>query len=75
MITFSLGLILGIFIGAYVASPVFRRKINNKILKRENTKALSSSNICEACNGTGLQTLKSGLQVKCPVCSSAGVRK
>ena len=39
MINFGAGLILGILIGAYIANPVLRKKINAKLLKRE-TKAM-----------------------------------
>jgi len=75
MINFGIGLILGILIGAYVASPIFRKKINDKILNKGATVKTQSlkPNPCKACNGTGFQTLKSGLKVECPVCKGTGI--
>ena len=75
MINFGIGLILGILIGAYATSPVFRKKINDKILKREPVIKTQSPKLdpCKACNGVGFQTLKNGLNVECPVCKGTGI--
>lgn len=74
MINFGIGLILGILIGFYAGNPVFRRKVNVMVQKRRASKA-QSLNACVACNGLGLQTTKSGLQVQCPVCKGTGLKQ
>jgi len=64
---FGIGLILGILIGFYAGNSTFRRKVNTKIMQREK-----APNVCITCKGSRLQTLKSGLQVQCPVCKGTG---
>jgi len=72
MIGFGVGLILGILIGFYTGNPIFRRKVNAMIQKKKTYK---SPNACVACDGLGLQKMKSGLQVQCPVCKGTGLKK
>jgi len=69
MIGIGVSLILGILIGFYAGNPMFRRKVNTAIQKRGASK-IQSPNACMACDGVGLQTTKSGLQVQCPVCGN-----
>lgn len=64
---FGIGLILGILMGFYAGNPTFRHKVNAKIMQREK-----APNVCIACKGTRLQTLKNGLRVQCPVCKGTG---
>ena len=71
MMLFSVGLIVGILLGAYAANHKFRQKVNARLMRKETLKPLDA---CIACGGSGLQTLKTGLQVQCPVCKGTGLK-
>lgn len=72
MITFGIGLIVGILLGAYVSNHAFRQKVNARLMRKEMPKL---PNACIACGGSKLQTLKTGLQVQCPVCKGTGLKQ
>jgi len=75
IMTFGLGLILGIFIGVYFGNPVMRKRINAKLLQKIPTGEHTVTKVCKACEGLGLQTLKNGVKIECPSCEGTGKRK
>lgn len=71
MIGIGIAFILGILIGAYIANPILRKKINNWLFKRETVNVKTS--LCKACKGTGYLISQSSARIKCSVCDGKGI--